>query len=281
VTLISEPATIPDAIPAVPKRVPGQPSLLRRQRGWLLGSGAIVVVLVFWQLAIAQWHLASELVMPTPLNIGSRIVELLGSSEFYYNLGVSARGFAIGFGLAIVVGLVLGLLMGWFAAVCSALDPLVQFLNSTPRIALAPLFVIWFGIGIWSKVAVIFFGAVFPIIITTAAGVRNLDPALLRAARSFGASNVQLFRTVALPGSVPYIISGFRMAIAHALTGVVVAEYIASNAGVGMMMMKASQVYDTPTVFAGVIIVAALGLTFTQALGLLEKRFQAWKPANN
>lgn len=269
------------AAPQTPMRVPGQPTFLQRQRGWMLGTATVAIVLVFWQLAIAEWHLASELVVPTPWSIGERMVHLLGDSNFYYNLGASGRGFIIGFGLAVAVGLVLGLLMGWFAATYSALDPLIQFLNSTPRIALAPLFVIWFGIGIWSKVAVIFFGAVFPIIITTTAGVKNLDPALLRAARAFGASNLQIFRTVALPGAVPYIISGFRMAVAHALTGVVVAEYIASNAGVGMMMMKASQVYDTPTLFAGVIIVAALGLAFTQALGALEKRFQAWKPARN
>ncbi|MFT4084999.1 MAG: ABC transporter permease [Nocardioides sp.] len=275
---MSESASIPATPAPPPARVPGQPTFLQRQRGWILGTVAIIVVLAAWQVAVAQLHLASELVLPTPYNIGHRIAQLLVSSDFWYNMRVSGKGFAIGFGLAIVVGLLLGLLIGWFAAVQSMLDPFVHFLNSTPRIALAPLFVIWFGIGVWSKVAVIFFGAVFPIIITTTAGVKNLDPALLRAARAFGASNLQLFRTVALPGAVPYIISGLRMAVAHALTGVVVGEYIASNAGVGMMMMKASQVYDTPTVFAGVIIIAALGLAFTQAFAALEKRFQAWKP---
>lgn len=247
----------------------------------MLGGGAIIFILAVWQICVGVFGMVSELVLPTPLIIGERIVSLFGSQEFWFNMQESSKAFVIGFGLSIVVGLLLGLLMGWFSAVENLLDPLVQFLNSTPRIALAPLFVIWFGIDVWSKVAIIFFGAVFPIIITTMAGVKNLDPALLRAARSFGANNIQLFRTVALPGSVPYIISGLRVGVAHALTGIVVGEFIAAKAGIGLMMVKASQVYDTPTVFAGVVVVAALGLAFTIFLSALERRFQAWKPATS
>jgi len=105
--------------------------------------------------------------------------------------------------------------------------------------ALIPLFIIWFGIGINSKIAVVFLGAVFAILINTAAGVKNLDPALIKAARSFGASDAQLFRTVVLPGSVPCILTGLRLGLGHALTGVVVAELVAAQAGVGLMMATA------------------------------------------
>ena len=280
-TTLQNRTEIPADTRDVPSRVPGQPTRFQRHRGWVLGSAALIAVLAVWQLLVGQFQLVGQLVLPTPWVIAQRIGGLLASGDFWYNLGVSGKSFAIGFGLAVVVGLLVGLAMGWFPVVQSICDPFVNFLNSTPRIALAPLFVIWFGIGIWSKVAVIFFGAVFPIIITTMAGVRNLDPALLRAARAFGATPLQLFRTVAMPGAVPYIISGFRLAVAHALTGVVVGEFIAARAGVGLIMVRAAQVYDTPTVFAGVVIVAALGLAFTQGLRVLEKRFQAWKPATN
>jgi len=265
----------------IPSRVPGQPTPFQRHRGWILGGVSIVVLLVLWQLCTAVWGLTKEMILPAPLTIARSIGTLLVSGEFWHDMAVSGQEFAIGFGLAIVVGLVLGLVMGWFATLQKVLDPFVNFLNSTPRIALAPLFIIWFGIGIWSKVAVIFFGAVFPIVITTMAGVMNLDPLLLRAARSFGASNMQMFRTVALPGAVPYILSGLRLGVAHALTGVVVGEFIAANAGVGLLMVRAAQFYDTPTVFAGVVIVASLGLLFTSLLGLAERRFQAWKPSKS
>src|SRR6202011_1913641 len=131
-----------------------------------------------------------------------------------------------GFALSIIIGLPLGILMGWYRRLNMALDPFVTFFYSIPRVALTPLLIIWFGIGINSKIAVVFLGALFAIIINAAVGVRNLDPALIKAARSFGASDAQLFRTIVLPGCVPFILAGFRLGLAHALTGVVVAELI-------------------------------------------------------
>lgn len=261
-----------------PVRVPGQPTKFTRHRGWVFGTAAVLALLIIWQVA-CEIGMVSPLVLPSPTTIAVRIGELVQQPGFWYDMSVSGQEFVIGFGMAIVVGLVLGLLMGWFRPVQMIFDPFVNFLNSTPRIALAPLFIIWLGIGIWSKVAIVFLGALFPILINTIAGVQNLDRSLLRAGRSFGASNMQLFRTVALPGSVPFILSGFRLGLAHALTGVVVGEMIAAKAGIGLVMTTAASVYDTATVFAAVIIVAFLGLAFTAALQALEKHFQSWRPA--
>lgn len=262
-------------------RVPGQPTAFGRNQSWILGSASVIAVLAVWEIATSVFQLVPGFILPAPSAIAGRIGGLVVSPEFWHDMAVSGQEFALGFGLAIVVGLILGLFMGWFKPIQFLVDPFVNFLNSTPRIALAPLFIIWFGIGIWSKVAIVFFGAVFPILITTISGVRNLDSSLLRAGKAFGANNYQLFTTVALPGAVPYIISGLRLGIAHALTGVVVGEFIAANAGVGLLMVRAAQIYDTATVFAGVVIVASLGLAFTAILGAIERRFQAWKPANN
>jgi NitT/TauT family transport system permease protein len=270
-------AKITEAPDFAQTRVPGQPSRFARHRSWVLGAASVLVLLGVWQLATSL-KIVSPLILPSPAAIGVEIVYLVQQPEFWRDMSVSGQEFLIGFGLAIVVGLVLGLLMGWFLPIQNIFDPFVNFLNSTPRIALAPLFVIWFGIGIWSKVAIIFLGAVFPILITTIAGVQNLDRSLLRASRSFGATNLQMFRTVALPGSVPYILSGFRLGLAHALTGVVVGELIAAKAGIGLLMARAAAAYDTATVFAAVVIVAVIGLALTYGIQAIERRFQSWRP---
>jgi ABC-type nitrate/sulfonate/bicarbonate transport system permease component len=143
---------------------------------------------------------------------------------------------------------------------------------------LTPLFIIWFGIGINSKIAVVFLGALFAILINAAVGVRNLDPALIKAAKSFGANDLQLFRTVVLPGCVPYILAGFRLGLAHALTGVVVAELIAAQAGIGLMMATAGATFQTSKVFVGLVIIAATGVLITNVFSRIEQRFQSWKP---
>src|SRR5206468_9135363 len=159
-----------------------------------------------------------------------------------------------------------------------ALDPFITFLYATPRIVLLPLFIIWFGIGVESKIAVVFLGAIFAILINTTAGVRNLDANLVKVARSFGASDFQLFRTIALPGSVPFILTGLRLGLGHALTGVVVGELVAAQAGVGLMMATAGATFQTSKVFVGLVIVASTGVIMTYALSKIEQRFQSWKP---
>ena len=179
--------------------------------------------------------------------------------------------------LAIVVGLPLGIGMGWYRRFSLALDPFVTFFNAIPRVSLTPLLIIWFGIGIYSKIAVVFLGAVFPMIVSTMSGVRNVDSSLVKAARSFGASDMQLFRTVVFPGSVPFVLTGLRLGIGHALTGVVVGELVAAQAGIGLMMATAGSTFQTSKVFAGMFIVAGSGIALTLLLQKIEQRFQSWK----
>jgi ABC-type nitrate/sulfonate/bicarbonate transport system permease component len=157
------------------------------------------------------------------------------------------------------------------------LDPFVTILYSVPRFALVPLMLVWLGIGIWSKVAVVFLGAVFAIIITVSEGVRNLDGEIVQCAESFGASRNQILRTVALPASVPYILAGLRLAIARGLVGVVVGELVASEHGLGQEMAVAGQTFQTPTVFAIVGIFAFAGVFFNLAVGVVERRFESWR----
>jgi NitT/TauT family transport system permease protein len=161
-----------------------------------------------------------------------------------------------------------------------ALDPFINFMNAMPRIALVPLFIIWFGIGIWSKVAIIFLSSLFPILINTQAGIRNLDAGWVKAARSYGANDLQLFRTVALPGAIPFILTGMRIGVGHALIGVVVGELVAARAGIGLMMATAGANFQTAKVFAGLMIVSSAGVLLVYLISRIERQFQAWRSTN-
>lgn len=260
-----------------PVRIPGQPGRLARYEGLLIGAGAVLVFVTVWQL-VAWRRLMTELFLPGPSDIVVAFQAYIAKGGIWNDLWVSGQELVLGFLLAILVGLPLGMAMGWYKRIAFALDPFVTFFNAIPRVSLTPLFIIWFGIGINSKLAVVFLGAVFAIIINAAVGVRNLDPALVRAARSFGANDLQLFRTVVLPGCVPYILAGFRLGLAHALTGVVVAELIAAQAGIGLMMATAGATFQTSKVFVGLVIIAVTGVLITNVFARIERRFQSWKP---
>lgn len=272
----SQPKKLSRSDPAL-ARIPGRPSRVARAEPLLIGTIAIVVVVGIWQI-IAAIHVVNETFLPGPADVFSALVNELGESSLWYNIWVSTQELLIGYGLAVAIGLILGMLMGWYRRVRLGLDPLVSFMNATPRIALTPLFLIWFGIGMNSKIAVVFLSAVFPVIINTMAGMQSLDPGLVKAARSFGASDFQLFRTVALPGSVPFVLTSLRLAVGFALIGVVVGEFVAAQAGIGLLMANAGATFQTNLVFADLFIVAGGGLILTMLLQRVERRFQSWRP---
>jgi NitT/TauT family transport system permease protein len=258
-------------------RVPGQPGRFSRHEGVLIGAAAVLIFVAIWQL-VAFRRIVPELFLPGPVDIANAFVAYVARGQIWPDMWISGQELMYGFLLSIVIGLPMGILMGWYKRLNMALDPFVTFFYSIPRVALTPLLIIWFGIGINSKIAVVFLGAIFAIVINTAAGVKNLDPALIKAARSFGASDAQLFRTIVLPGSVPFILTGLRLGLGHALTGVVVGELVAAQAGVGLMMATAGATFQTSKVFVGLVIVATTGVLLTYVLSKIEQRFQTWKP---
>ncbi len=270
----AEDARTPDAAPV---HIPGQPGRLARYEGLLIGSAAVIIFVAVWQLAAFR-RLVPELFLPGPMDIANAFGAYIAKGQIWPDMWISGQELMYGFALSIVIGLPVGMLMGWYRRLNEALDPFVTFFYSIPRVALTPLLIVWFGIGINSKIAVVFLGAIFAIVINTAAGVRNLDPALIKAARSFGANDAQLFRTIVLPGSVPFILTGLRLGLGHALTGVVVGELVAAQAGVGMMMATAGATFQTSKVFVGLVIFAVWGLVMTTILSRIEQRFQSWKP---
>src|SRR6185312_8644404 len=160
----------------------------------------------------------------------------------------------------------------------AVLDPFVNFFYATPRVALLPLMIIWLGIGINSKFAIVYLGAIFAILINTITGMRALDASQIKMARSFGARDLQVFKTVALPGSVPFILGGIRLGLGHALVGIVVGELYAATAGVGYLIAVAGNTFQTDKVFVGIVVIAGAGMLLTAIFKRIEDHYDSWRP---
>jgi NitT/TauT family transport system permease protein len=278
---MSDTRTIADlgAGPASDGTIPAA-SLWRRCEPAALGAGGIAVLLLMWQLLPHVFTLSAgtKLFFATPLQVAQTLWTMFATGTIWAPLAVSASGFAAGLGLAIVVGLPLGLLLGRSPTLNAMCEPFITALNATPRLVFLPLVVLWLGLGLWSKVAIVFIGALFPILINTYEGVRNADKVLINVVRSFGAGQWDIARLVVLPNALPYVIVGLRLAIGRAVLGVVVAEFFGSEAGLGVMMVQAAGRYEVDVVFAGVIVFAALSLIMTRLVKLVEERFSRWRP---
>lgn len=242
----------------------------------LYGTGAVVVALAAWQI-VAMLRIQPAIILPGPTDVIAAFGRLFSGGAIWTDLATSGQELALGLFFATIVGLPLGLLIGWYKRLSYVLSPFISFLYATPRIAMTPLLIIWLGIGGSSKITIVFLMAVFPILINAASGVQQLDPPILRVARCFGANDFQIFRSIALPGTVPFVISGLRLAVGQALIGVFVAELSGAQHGVGMMMNTAGQQFQTSVVFAGLFIFALSGVVLTGLLRRVENHFAAWR----
>jgi NitT/TauT family transport system permease protein len=252
--------------------------LVRHESG-LLGAGTMIAALLLWE-AVVHFGLVNPLFTSSPSRIIATGYQMFADGSIFPHLAVSGLELFVGYGLAIIVGVPLGILMGWYRKVDSAFDPIISALYATPRIALLPLIMIWFGIGLGSKFAIIFLSAVFPILINTISGVQTVDRDYVKVARSFGANDRQLFLTVALPAAVPFLLTGLRLGLGHALIGIVVGEMYAAQAGVGYMISMAGATFQTDRVMFGIILIAAAGVILTSIIRMIERRFDRWRPNN-
>ena len=250
----------------------------RRHEGLILGGIAVLSAIALWQAFWSSGRI-SPLFFTGPSSVVSRFVEEWTHGRLKQDLAYSGTNFVIGVGLAIATGVVLGVVIGWYRRLAMIFEPFVNAFYATPRVALIPLILIWFGIGMWSKVFIVFINAVFPVLINTIGGVRATDADLLRAARAFCASDWQIFKTVAIPGAVPFILTGVRQSVALGLIGVVVGEMFGGSQGIGYMVNYGGQTFQTDTVFMGVVIIALSGIVLTWLAERLEKRFSRWRPA--
>lgn len=249
-------------------------SAYRRHAKMVHGMLSLLLAVVLWEFAASR---TSSLVLVSLPDIGDALVNRFQSGLLWIDVKATSRAFLIGLTLASVTGILFGVAMATTQAVYDIFDPWVSALYSTPVIALAPLFIVVFGIELASKVAVTFLLAIFPVVINTAAGIRTTDRRLIEGAYSFGASRFQIFTKVMLPSSVPFIITGLRLAVGRGLIGVVVAEFFGARAGVGHMIFTASQRFDTATLWSGVFILAAVGTIMIKLMYRLERWIAPWR----
>ncbi|WP_431921549.1 ABC transporter permease [Micromonospora wenchangensis] len=234
----------------------------------------LVLGCVLWQVIAAN---TSALVIVPLGDIGAAFRTSAQNGELWLDFRESLSGFAQGFLLAALVGILIGVLMAINKVTFDFLDPWMSALYSTPLIALAPLYILVFGIGMTARVAVVFTLAVFPIVLNTTAGIRTTDPNLIETARAFGASRMQRFTKILLPWSVPFVVTGLRLAVGRGLMGVVVAEFFGSTSGLGHRVFISSQNFDTAAVWMGVFVLAAIGVVFIRAMYVLETRIAPWR----
>jgi NitT/TauT family transport system permease protein len=242
---------------------------------YLAGTLSVVGGLLFWEL-ISRVLVANPLFLAAPSQIIEAIWSLTVSGQMERHVAISAAEFAIGYVIASILGIGFGFGMANNARFKQAMQPWISGLYATPTIALAPLFILWFGIGIWSKVLVVIFLVLFPVTINTEAGLRTTSDRLIEMLRSFGASERQIFFKVSLPSALPFILAGLKLGIGRGLIGVVVAELFGSRAGLGRLISQSADAFNMPELFAGVIVLAVAGIAMTAGFGWVEKKLVPW-----
>ncbi len=236
----------------------------------------VAALLLLWQIAVDGFKVWSPEMMPPPSEIWRAFATSVRTGVLANNFWFSVQNFIGGYLLAALLGLSAGLVLGSSQLLNELLMPFVWTLYAVPRIALAPLIVLWLGFGHASKMIVIFLMAVFPILVNTMEGVRAVDPSLLHAGRVFGATRRDLYLKVVLPASLPLVLTGLRMGIGRGLVGVVVGEFIGSAAGLGYMIYRSSASFDMATAFAITLLLVVMANVSMAALTTLKRRLAPW-----
>lgn len=239
-------------------------------------------VAVFMALILfAEWGTRSgwisALTLPKPSDVFGTFRELYESGLLFKHLGPSLSRLVVGAAFGVSVGISVGVLIGLFSYVRSGLVPVVAAIFPIPKIALLPLFVIWFGIGEGSKYALIAFGTFTPTVVATYGAVDNVDRTLIRMGQSFGLSWWSIVRKIVLPGAMPGILSGLRISLAIAIILLVAAEMLGAQYGIGAYILEAGSLYDLERLFAGVVILSLLGVIVSFVIGLIERRLLGWR----
>jgi NitT/TauT family transport system permease protein len=246
---------------------------------WLRWLGALapgLVFLLFWQWASGR--LVRDIYVSTPAAIAVRLYDLFATGEIWPHLSITLRELIFGYVIGVAFGLAGGYCLARAPRAARIVEPYVMAFYGIPKIALAPLFVIWFGIGIWSKVTLAATMVFFLVFYNVYAGVRGVDRELVALSRVMGANERQLSRHVYLPAAMPFIILGMRMAIPYAVIGVIVGEFTSSVQGLGLFIHYASETYDPAGVFAGITILLAFISAAGFVAGRIERRLLRWRP---
>jgi taurine transport system permease protein len=253
-----------------------RPTFAARYRKILLGGLAVALFFAAWQ-AIFLFVPFDPLFISKPSLIAGGLVDLIDSGDLFHDLAVSAVPFFIGLAAAVIVGVPLGIVMGWRPRVGYALDPLMTVFYASPLVALAPLLVIFFGVGVSGKAIIVFVLSVFPFIFNAHAGVRAVDRLLINVVRSLGGGEWDLYRKVIFPSVLPYIVAGSRIAVGRALIAVLVGEFFAASEGVGYAISRFGDIFALDRMFACILVVMVIAVVLTEGIRWAERAAFPWR----
>lgn len=262
----------------------------RRRPRWRMTPGHIrdialallspLALVVIWEVTV-RVGLLDERFFPAPTSIGFTLVELAESGELWTNTGISLRRMFLGLLVGALPALLLGLVMGLYRPVRIAIDPIIAATYPIPKSAILPLLLLIFGLGEGSKIAMVAIGVFFPVAINSTAGVLEIDRIYHDVANNYGAGRWQKFRTIALPGAMPLILTGVRLGFGIGLILIVIAEMVGARSGLGYMIWNAWQVFQVEVMYVGLVIISMIGVLFTVVLNELERLLVPWRASNS
>jgi len=267
--------TLPRTAQPIEEAVPRQ-AFIERYRKPLLGVLAVLLFFIAWQAVFLVVPL-NTLFLSKPTLIMLGLWDLIVTGELFHDLVVSGQPFVYGFTAAVVVGVTIGIVMGWRARVGYALDPLMTVFYASPLVALAPLVVVFFGVGVSGKAIIIFTLAVFPFIFNAAVGVRAVDRLLINVVRSLGGTEKDLYFKLIVPSVLPYIVAGARIAVGRALVGVLVGEFFAASEGIGYAIAKFGDLFALDKMFACIFVIMVIALILTEGIRWAERAAFPWR----
>ncbi|HEU4343838.1 MAG TPA: ABC transporter permease [Candidatus Binatia bacterium] len=242
-----------------------------------VGVLGIAAFFLAWEI-LTRAEILNPFYFPPFSKILAKGFELFATGAIWEHMWFSLTNFAVGFVISVVIGVMIGVPMGWYRGISRTFDPLLSGIYATPLIALLPLIIMLFGLGPLSKIIMTVLAAVFPILINTMTGIANTDHRLIMMSRAFGAKDSTIFLKVSIPGSLPYIVAGMRVALGRALVYIVVAEQYGAAMGLGYLSSVAAQRFQIATMFVPIVIIACLGAGLNEFLKTVERRLEKWKP---
>ncbi len=241
-------------------------------------SLSLLAFLLLWQIVVMSLHI-KEFILPSPLRVFEYLLlpDLAPKYHWLRHIGTTLGEMLISFSATAILGVFVAVLITWSSFLRRMITPIIALLNSLPKIALAPLFLLWFGFGIIPNILIAVLIAFFPVVINTAAGLSAVEEDLLDLVRYLHASKWQVFLKIRLPNSLPYVFSGFKISTTLCVVGAIVGEFIASTQGLGYLIKSSQGTMDTPPMFASLILISFLGLLFFGAISLLERLVMPWQ----
>ncbi|HEY9061803.1 MAG TPA: ABC transporter permease [Pseudobacteroides sp.] len=242
----------------------------------LIKSIAIIGFMALWEI-MPRIGLVDKMYLPPFSEVITAFGKLVISGDLFIHIASSLKRSMSGLLLAVAIGVPLGIFVGWFKWVEKLLDPLLQIFRNTSTLALFPVFILFFGLGEISKLAIIFWGTLWATLLNTINGVKNVDPLLVKSARSMSASNFFIFSKIVLPAATPSIITGFRLSASTSILILVAAEMLGSNSGLGFLIFYSEQKYDIAEMYSGILTISILGILINYLIVAFEKRLLVWK----